>query len=105
MTDFSGVHDICHALYLNLQLVRRRIENYNKYKTKIQYINGDTHIQYINILKKESTPICKHDMYSCYNLNCNTDKYILFQSDIMNEREIVKDLNKFCNNKEFSSIR
>jgi hypothetical protein len=105
MTDFSGVHDICHALYLNLQLVRRRIENYNKYKTKIQYHNNSTHIQYIEILKKQNTPTCLNDMYNCYNLNCNVDRSILFQSDIINEREIVKDLNKFCNHEEFSSKR
>jgi hypothetical protein len=104
MTDFSGVHDICHALYLNLQLVRKRINNYNKYKTKIQYHNNSTHIHYIEILKKQNTPTCSN-MYDCYNLNCNTDKNILFQSDIMNEREIIKDLNKYCNYEELNSNR
>ena len=103
---------ICEELYLNLQLVRRRIKNTMKdtmkdthYKTKIQYINNSTYIKYINTLDKEKTQYPCLSIYKCYNRNNTTPSNILLSSDILNEREIVIDLNKYCNYNESSSER
>ena len=45
------------------------------------------------------------DMYQCYNRNNTTPSNVLLSSDILNEREIVIDLNKYCNYNESSSER
>ena len=103
---------ICEELYLNLKLVRRRIKDTMKdtmkdthYKTKIQYINNSTYIKYINTIDKEKMQSPFLDMYQCYNRNNTTPSNVLLSSDILNEREIVIDLNKYCNYNESSSER
>ena len=111
---------ICEELYLNLQLVRRRIKDTMKdtikdtmkdtikdthYKTKIQYINNSTYIKYIDTLDKEKKQSHCLSIYKCYNRNNTTPSDILLSSDILNEREIVIDLNKYCNYNESSSER
>ena len=99
---------ICEELYLNLKLVRRRIKDTMKdthYKTKIQYINNSTYIKYINTIDKAKIQSPFLDMYQCYNRNNTTPSDVLLSSDILNEREIVIDLNKYCNYNESSSER